>query len=58
MRIAERHPDGSVPRPPNWSGLRLVPESMEFWFGREDRLHDRFLYTREGDAWIDQRLYP
>jgi pyridoxamine 5'-phosphate oxidase len=57
-RIAERHPDGSVPRPPNWSGFRLVPESMEFWFGREDRLHDRFLYTRESDAWIDQRLYP
>ena len=58
VRIAERYPDGSVPRPPNWSGFRLVPESIEFWFGREDRLHDRFLYTREGDAWLEQRLYP
>jgi pyridoxamine 5'-phosphate oxidase len=57
-RIAERYPDGEVPRPPNWSGFRLVPESMEFWFGREDRLHDRFLYTRDGDAWVEQRLYP
>jgi len=57
-RIAHRYSDGSVPRPPNWSGFRLVPESIEFWFGREDRLHDRFLYTREGDAWIEQRLYP
>jgi len=57
-RIAERYPDGSVPRPPNWSGFRLIPDSIEFWFGREDRLHDRFLYTREGDAWIEQRLYP
>lgn len=57
-RVVERYGDAPVPRPPNWSGFRLVPESIEFWYGREDRLHDRFLYTREGDAWVEQRLYP
>jgi pyridoxamine 5'-phosphate oxidase len=57
-RVAERYRDGPVPRPPNWSGFRLIPESMEFWYGREDRLHDRILYTREGDAWVEQRLNP
>jgi len=47
-----------VPRPPFWGGFRLTPESLEFWQGRMDRLHDRFRYRREGGAWILQRLWP
>jgi len=47
-----------VPRPPHWSGYRLVPEMVEFWHGRRFRLHDRFRYTFEDGAWNLQRLYP
>jgi pyridoxamine 5'-phosphate oxidase len=47
-----------VPRPPFWGGFRLAPETFEFWQGREDRLHDRFRYRREADAWIIERLWP
>lgn len=50
--------DRDVPRPPHWSGYRLVPEMVEFWHGRDHRLHDRFRYTRENGDWLLQRLYP
>ncbi len=49
---------GDVPRPPHWSGYRLVPEMIEFWYGKESRLHDRFRFTLVGDEWVRQRLYP
>ncbi|MGZ8624799.1 MAG: pyridoxine 5'-phosphate oxidase C-terminal domain-containing protein, partial [Actinomycetota bacterium] len=39
-------------------GYRLVPDSFEFWKGRTHRLHDRFRYTRRGDGWRIERLYP
>jgi pyridoxamine 5'-phosphate oxidase len=47
-----------VARPPFWSGFRIVPERVEFWQERPSRLHDRWLYIREGEAWRRQRLYP
>ena len=58
-RETERRFDGKVvPRPPFWGGFRLIPDRIEFWFGRPDRLHDRLLYVREGTGWKIERLYP
>jgi pyridoxamine 5'-phosphate oxidase len=49
----------NVPRPSHWGGYRLKPGVIEFWQGRENRLHDRLVYTREGDgAWRIERLAP
>jgi pyridoxamine 5'-phosphate oxidase len=49
---------GDVPLPPHWGGYRLAPETIEFWAGREHRLHDRFRYTRDGQRWRAERLWP
>jgi pyridoxamine 5'-phosphate oxidase len=46
------------PRPPTWGGFRLVPDSYEFWQHRDDRLHDRLRYRRDGGSWIVERLAP
>jgi pyridoxamine 5'-phosphate oxidase len=59
FREAElRFAETAVPRPPHWGGYRLAPERIEFWRGREFRLHDRVLYTRVGDTWTMQGLFP
>ena len=50
--------DGEIPLPSFWGGIRVVPIEIEFWQGRENRLHDRFRYSREGDAWTIERLAP
>ncbi len=51
--------DGKIPLPSFWGGYRVIPESFEFWQGRANRLHDRFQYTRDGDArWRIERLAP
>jgi len=50
--------DDSVPRPPQWGGFRLVPLSIEFWQDQPFRLHDRLKFSREGDLWTTERLYP
>jgi len=54
---ARRH-GAAPPRPPHWGGYRLLPESIEFWQGRADRLHDRLLYRRSGTTWAIERLAP
>jgi pyridoxamine 5'-phosphate oxidase len=51
--------DGPVPAPPHWGGLRVVPDGVEFWQGRSNRLHDRLRYRRtENDVWVVERLAP
>ena len=54
----ERFADGRVPLPPHWGGYRLAPDSIEFWQGRANRLHDRIRYVREGVGWRLERLAP
>jgi pyridoxamine 5'-phosphate oxidase len=56
--LEQRWEDGDVPRPPHWGGYLLRPLEIEFWQGRENRLHDRFAYTRAGGAWQRARLQP
>jgi pyridoxamine 5'-phosphate oxidase len=57
---AAKYAIGSVPRPPNWSGYRIVPDQIEFWHDRPFRLHDRIVFKRAaaGEAWSKTRLYP
>ncbi|HWK28822.1 MAG TPA: pyridoxamine 5'-phosphate oxidase [Solirubrobacter sp.] len=56
--VDAEYPD-TVPRPPHWGGFRLVPDAIEFWEGRPNRLHDREAFTRGADgAWHARRLSP
>ena len=57
-KIRKRFEGREVSCPPFWSGFILVPDRLEFWFGRPDRLHERILYTRRDKSWTRSLLYP
>lgn len=61
LRVAEveqRYQGTDVPRPPHWSGFRIVPERIEFWYGAQFRLHERQCYQRSNGQWSKHMLYP
>ena len=56
--LRARHQGTQVPRPPHWTGFRLVPERIEFWISRPHRLHERRLFARSDAGWTSTLLYP
>ncbi len=56
--LEEKFKNDDVPLPPFWGGYRVIPEKFEFWQGRENRLHDRIIYLKEGADWKIARLAP
>lgn len=54
----KQYADMPVPRPPHWSGFRVVPERIEFWYGAQFRLHERQCYERHNGVWSQVMLYP
>lgn len=56
--LSEKYANGNVPRPPHWGGYRLIPQAIEFWHGRPNRLHDRLRYTMSDRTWRRERLAP
>ena len=57
-KMKEKFKHGEVPLPDFWGGYRIIPSKIEFWQGRQNRLHDRVLYTKEKDSWSVSRLAP
>lgn len=57
-RFEAEYEGREIPRPEFWSGYRVKPERIEFWYGSEDRLHKRLEYTLEDGAWVERLLYP
>ena len=56
--VESRFAVADVPRPPHWGGFRIVPETIEFWQGRRDRLHDRIVFRKSTGKWLRERLAP
>lgn len=57
-RLMKQYPDGTVPRPAFWGGYRVLPDALEFWQGRPNRLHDRIRFSRGSGGWTKDRLSP
>ena len=57
-RLNTHYENQTIPRPEHWGGYIVIPNRIEFWQGRPNRLHDRFLYERNGENWIVFRLAP
>jgi len=58
QKMKNKFSKGEIPLPDFWGGYRVVPETIEFWQGGEDRLHDRFEYVRDNGNWVINRLEP
>lgn len=56
--LRQQYPNGDIACPESWGGYRLSPERYEFWQGRDNRLHDRFRYAKQGQQWVIDRLSP
>ena len=56
--IEPRFEGRAVDRPPFWGGFRIIPERIEFWYGRPGRLHERLLYTKTASGWATSWLFP
>ncbi len=56
--IKQKYKDGKIPLPSFWGGFRVIPKKIEFWQGKTNRLHDRFLYTNMNNSWKIERLSP
>ena len=57
-KIKQKFKDGKMPLPDNWGGYSVIPQTIEFWQGRKNRMHDRFIYTKKLDNWDISRLNP
>lgn len=57
-QLMVKYHDTPIQRPENWGGYTVCPETIEFWQGRDNRLHDRILYTKKNNKWCNQRLFP
>ena len=56
--MCQQFKNKSIPKPDYWGGYKVKPSCIEFWQGREDRLHDRFRYEKIDKKWVINRLYP
>lgn len=57
-KLEDQYRGRDIPRPPHWTGVRVVPDRIEFWYGHEDRLHERFEYRLEHGVWVERILSP